>query len=469
VAWDMKTKLLIFLSILSLLPLAKADYCDLNLHPQLVYAINDTTFGSFNLTKISPTQYQVSYFDNSTNTTHDFILNLECNQTKTFFIINNQTYLETRPNQTINFDFIIAPIVFTNYTIHSFGLFDIVPISTYLDDLFYYNLTQTFPVIPSGIYYQTFEVSNGLQTQYIIYTINNTLTLNPIILKFDYSPEMTYAKFYDVSLLAENLNKARVEIANQTFELTNSTKYYWEGKIYVLNQTSKIKVVAENDYGSVSEEYDVVIEDLSFPVNNIVLPAVAINQSSKVLLIDFGVDLPINLNVASTPILTANETQTYDYYIVDENDRMNPTQAKKLFLILNPHQPTRNVLEINISSPFFSQKTIRVEFLGSSVPYPNEVNLTYYNKPTYCKLVGDNLLNSSYECKFYVPYNMNPQSLQSTELEALKTAYETKIEYLNKDIDNLKLQRLGAFVVIAIIVICLAVYYLKDKIILMGW
>jgi hypothetical protein len=48
----------------------------------------------------------------------------------------------------------------------------------------------------------------------------------------------------------------------------------------------------------------------------------------------------------------------------------------------------------------------------------------------------------------------------------LKTAYETKIEYLNKDINNLKLQRLSALSVIAIIIICLVVYYLKNRIML---
>jgi hypothetical protein len=452
---------LTFITLLLLAPFVKADYCDLNLNPVL-YA-NFT----LNATKLNSTFYQFSYFDNSTNQTINYLLKIDCNQTKTFFLIPDQTQITTQPNQTINFNFKIAPVaLYTNYTINSWGLFDINSTTIEnLSDVYFYNSTLTFPTIPSGLYYQTFEVSNGLQTQYIIFEINNTLTLNPIIMKFDYPTRIAYGKFYNVSLIAENLNEAIVEIAGRNFTLTNTTQFAWEGKIFVLNSTDKIKLIAKNDYAQTTQQFDILVDELQFPISNIILPAVALNQSSKILLFDFGVDMPIDVNCTAT--IGGNST-SFDYYITDEDDRINPTQAKKIYLILNPKQAIQYVLFVNISSPYFPSKSIKVEFLGSALSYPSELDINYYDKPTHCKLVGDNLLNSFYVCNFTLPYNTNPENLQSNEIKLLKDGYEMKIDTLDKEINNLTNQRLILIIVIAIAVISFVIYLLKDKIMLFG-
>jgi hypothetical protein len=386
-------------------------------------------------------------------------------------VILNETNLTitTQPNETINFNFIVSPVVFTNYTIKSWGLFDINDITiNNLNDVYYYSDNETTPAIPEGVYYQAFEISNGLQTQYVIFTINNSKTLTPIIMKFDYPTEITYGKYYNVSLLASNVNNAVVEVSGMNFALANTSDYYWEGRFFVVNSTNNIKLKIENPYTNLEKIYNITVKDLDFPANNIILPAVAVGQSSSVLLVDFNVDFPIPVNVSATPILGENQTQDFEFYIVDETGKANPTQAKQLYVVLNPKKPTKNTLEVNITSPDFLQKTIRVEFLGSQNTYPPEMNITYYNKPAFCKLVGNNLLNSSYECKFYLPYNINPENLQASEINMLKESYEMKINTLNDEINNLSTQRLILIVILIIACICLIIYVLKDKIILLG-
>jgi len=454
--------LLIFL----LFNIASAGYCDFDLKPKL-FTLTD----AYNLTKVNETYYKFTYFDNNTNTSSDIFMKVECDQDKTFFVITNNTYIETKPNETVNFSFIISPVQFRNYTIKSWGLFNISEIKFYLDNIYYYNTSQVFPAVSAGVYYQTFEIENGLQTRYVIYKINNTLTVNPIIIKFEYPKRITYAKFYNVSLIADNLDLAYITIGNESFKLSNTTQFSWEGKFYTLNSTNKITLTVENPYQKISKDFDITVEDLQFPLSNIILPAAAINQSSKILLADFGVDMPINISysVKQEAIESGNQTfiPVLDYYIADEDGRLNPTQAKKLYLLVNPKEAVRYVLSIDISSEHFSNKTVKVEFLGSERTFSPEVNFIYYEKETRCKIVGDNLLDSKYECTFTLPYNMNPENLQATEIQMLREGYEMKIDTLNKDIKNLTTQRLILLIVIALIIIAMLVYYVKDKIMLL--
>jgi hypothetical protein len=398
-------------------------------------------------------------------------MRVECDQDKTFFIISNNTYIETKPNETVNFSFIISPVQFRNYTIKSWGLFNISETKVYLDDIYYYNTSQTFPTVPAGIYYQTFEIENGLQTQYVTYKINNTLTVNPIIIKFEYPKRITYAKFYNVSLIADNLDSAYITIENESFKLSNTTQFSWDGKFYTLNSTNKITLTIENSYQKISRDFDITVEDLQFPINNIILPAVAINQSSKILLVDFDVDVPINMSysVRQEAIESGNQTfmPALDYYITDEDGRLNPTQAKKIYLLVNPKEAVRYILSIDISSRHFSNKTIRVEFLGSERTFSPEVNFIYYEKETRCKIIGDNLLDSKYECTFTLPYNMNPENLQATEIQMLREGYQMKIDTLNKEIKNLITQRLILLILIALFILAILIYYIKDKIMLL--
>jgi hypothetical protein len=463
--WKMKILtylLLIFLSF----SVSLASYCDFDLNPK-IFMPN----GNFNFTKVNETYYKFTYFDNITNTSSDILLKVNCNQDKTFFIISNDTYIETKPNETVNFSFIISPVQFRNYTIKSWGLFSISETKVYLDDIYYYNISQTFPTVPAGVYYQTFEIENGLQTQYVTYKINNTLTVNPIIIKFEYPKRITYAKFYNTSLIADNLNFAYITLNNESFTLSNTTQFSWEGKFYTLNSTNKITLTVENPYQKISKDFDITVEDLQFPINNIILPAVSINQTSKILLADFSVDIPINISysVRQEAIEVGNEiiTPQLDYYISDEDGRLNPTQAKKLYLLINPKEAVRYILSVEISSKYFSNKTIRVEFLGSDRQLSPEVNFVYYEKQTKCKLVGDDLLNSKYECTFTLPYNMNPENLQSTEIQMLREGYQMKIDTLNKEIKNLTTQKLILLILIALIVIAMLIYYMKDKIMLL--
>jgi hypothetical protein len=127
------------------------------------------------------------------------------------------------------------------------------------------------------------------------------------------------------------------------------------------------------------------------------------------------------------------------------------------------------MISITISSPYFDSKNFTVEFLGSQQYYPSEMNITYYNKPTYCKLVGSDLLSSKYVCQFEVPYNINPNELQGKEWEMLKEAYESKIEIMNRELNSLKTQRLIVIIGTIIAVVVLVIWYFKDKIMLMGW
>jgi hypothetical protein len=398
------------------------------------------------------------------------MLELNCNLNKTFFIVSQDSLVKnTKANETISFNFLIIPVAQNiNYLVTSWGLFDInETLINNLDYVYNYSISLTMPAIPEGVYQQVFEVSNGLQTQYITYEINNTQTLTPIIMKFTYPEKVTYGRYYNVSLLAKNVNSASIEVSGLNFALVNVSEYYWEGRFYVTNSTNNITLKVENPFSNLEQTYNLTVEDLDFSIANIILPAVAVNQSSNILLVDFGVDIPIPVSVDAYPVLGVNETQTFDFYITDEAGRTSPTTAKKLYLILSPKQPVKSTLGINITSPYFSQKVINVEFLGSQITYSPEVTFTYYDKQTHCKLIGDNLLNSSYRCEFSLPYNINPNNLQSTELEMLKMAYETKIDYLNKSIGNLEFQRLIILVILIIIIIGLVVYFLKDKIMLL--
>jgi hypothetical protein len=453
--------------------LARADYCDINLNPVLNVSIYNTTIYTFNLNKIGGGLYNYSFVDNSTNQTINLLLKLECNKTKTFWILTPSTYIETKPNSTIWFNFTIAPVVFTNYTISSWGLFDLSNINLgYLDDVTNIRIDKVMPAIPSGIYYQTFEITNGLQTQYITFTINNTLTLNPIIMRFTYPTRISYGKWYNVSLLASNLKTAKVIVNDREFSLTNTSEYYWEGKFYVTNSTNKIKLIVGNEFGNLEKEYEITVEPLQFSVSNLILPAVPINQTSKIQLVDFGVDLPIPISISSAPIAignVSNYTPFYDYYITDENGIINPPQAKSLYILINPKKSERGRISITFSSPYFDSKSLMVEFLGSQQYYSSEMNITYYNKPTYCRLIGSDLLNSKYVCQFEFPYNINPSELQSKEWEMLKEAYESKIQIMNRELNSLKTQRLIAVIGTIITVIVLLIWHFKDKIMLMGW
>jgi len=466
--------LLSFLVAVSIMmSLVRADYCSINLNPSLNLTINETFLSNLQLNHLGNGKYQLIYVDNSTNTSYIVDLSLTCNKSKTFWLLYPSIYLETQPNSTVWFNFTIAPVIFTNYTISSWGLFNLSDIDLgYLDNVTNIHIDKVMPAIPSGIYYQTFEISNGLQTQYITFTINNTLTLNPIIMKFTYPTRVSYGKWYNVSLLASNLKTAKVVVNDREFSLTNTSEYYWEGKFYVTNSTNRIKLVVVNDFGNLEKEYEITVEPLQFSISNLILPAVPVNQTSKIELVDFGVDLPIQINFNISPIAIGNATNYtlfYDYYITDENGIINPTQAKSLYLLINPKKAERGIISITISSPYFDSKNFTVEFLGSQQYYPNEMNITYYNKPTYCKLVGSDLLNSKYICQFEIPYNINPNELQSKEWEMLKEAYESKIEIMNKELNSLKTQRLIAIIGTIIAVVVLVIWYFKDKIMIMGW
>jgi hypothetical protein len=464
----------VFMFIL-LIPSAFSSYCDLNLNPQLFYYQNSTLINSFNLSKKNLTTYYFNTTNNQTNVTEELYLMLNCNQSKTFFIIKDSETIYVEPNKTIKISFLLSPVVFTNYKILSYGLFDI-PETTInnLSDVYNYTINLTFPAIAQGEYYQTFEITNGLQTQYVTYKFINNITPYPIILKFNYPIKPEFYKKFNVSLIALNTKNASVIINNQTFNLNNISENYFEGEAYILNKTNEIKLICYNDYTNISKTYNISPTDITFNYSQSMLfPSLPVNQSTNLLLIDFNVSFPIPISVNTSTFdyqignMTNQSYPSFDYFILDEDMRIirNEGYAKKLYVSIIPHQSVRSLLKINIKSPFFQPEGIEMtlEWVSSEFTQKNEVNFTYYNKYVSCKIVGNYLDEAKYECKFYLPYNVNPEQLEGTELKILKDGYEQKLSINENKIKELEMQRTGLLILILVFILSIAIYYLKNR------
>ena len=119
----MNRMVLLLIPVFLSLNLALSSYCDLDLNPLIDF--NNVTL---NMTRLNETHYRYEYFDNTTNTTDIFTMSIDCSQEKTFFIINNNTYPENETHyevelgDNISVNFIVSPVIFTNYTISSWGI-----------------------------------------------------------------------------------------------------------------------------------------------------------------------------------------------------------------------------------------------------------------------------------------------------------------------------------------------------------
>ena len=461
----LKTILLI-IPIAFTLPLALASYCSLNFNPKLMYYQNNTLNFTFNFTKLNSTTYL--YTENNTK----IYLKFNCSQSpKTFFLFPlTNTSFSVEPNSQIKISFLITPRKFGNYTITSWGVFSIPQKALKLDSPYIYNYTIKFPGLATGTYYQTFEISNSYQYAYLTFTFKNKVNPKPKLFVFNCPRAIVLGKAYSVSVYGDKIDDAKISFYNtnnqvRTFSLQNSSKYYYSTTFTLTKPVNKVVLIINNRWASYKRTYPVSTKKLSFPSKTILLPAISTNETAKVILTKFNTSVPIPISISTTKV--GNFTN-YDFYITNEVGANNPHVAKILYLYLSPHQPQAGRLLVNISSPVISKAfSINVEFQGSSETYPERVNITYYNHLTSCVLKGDNIYNSKYYCYFTLPRQINPQSLQSYEFQALKTSYETKIKTLNDKISTLHLY----VYIFAIVLIIIAIFYIyqKYKIYILTW
>jgi len=392
-----------------------------------VYSFSNLTMNVSNVT------------ENYTLNSEDWFLNLTflCGD-RTFFIINqSQSYYEVTPNQSVNISFIVSPVVFGSYRVSSWGIFNVTSNITQINAPMFFNYSLPFPYVTSGLYTQTFQIINGHQVQYLSFAINNTIRPEPRILKFDHPDAMKYGKNYNVSVFGDNFVNASVVVGDKTFNLTNTSVYYFEGSIYAMSPVDHITLELDNDVKSVTTDYSMATSPNAPVARNLILPAVKINESSRFLLVDFGVDYPVPLTVNSVAVTQYNQTADFAYYIANEDGQINPAQARVLYIYLTPQTASLNRITGNFTSALVSSSAFSVEFVGSQFTNQPQVNLTYYEKYTQCSLIVKDFLdptNNSYDCHFSLPANIQLDSLQFNELQSMKDRYESTIASQNKQI-----------------------------------
>ncbi len=462
---------LVFVMVSSL---SYASYCDLDLHPYLNItniSSNETYFSEY-LTFLGNGTY--GFNDNNMS----IYLSLICNQNRSFFIIpseNDTRIIQVSLDDDVNFtpNFTISPVKFTNYTIHGWGMFNYIK-TTHLDSPYLFNKTfEITPEIPSGTYYQVFEVTNGYETKYVKYVINITNPTLPRIISYDIPNIIYYNKEFNVSILSENTDKVIIEgrlddllVKNYTLDkITNSS---FKGEMWFDSEINKIVIIAKNGK---YEDKLVISKTLNIPsieVRNVIIPSIAVNQTSRVMVADFDVDVPLKVEVSGNlfelqPNQTTSSTDA-SFYFADENGIVNPQKAREIYLYITPSSPKifRVIFNVSILN-FMRDYSGKVEFRGSTFTNPYELNFTYNGHPTKCTLQGDDITTAKYVCNFELDKDVDINNLESNEYKLLKQNYETQISSLEKEVDGLKNQRLVMGILLGLILIGAGVYILIEK------
>jgi hypothetical protein len=374
----------------------------------------------------------------------------------------NQNYFEIQPNQTTNISFIIFSSVDSPYIIKSWGVF-----GNFEDE---FNLTKNQYYIYN--FSQTFQISNDYQTSYLNFIFNSTNYPKPIIYKVEAEDEMVVGKKYRVGLYGRNIEEAKVNLKfNNTlvssFSLQNKSEEYWEGEISFDRMVDSLEFVAKNEYGEKVFLKNVKVKGIDLNLQNILLPAIKLNSPNLIFLVDFGTELPIQLNYSINKISLNSSNITYDVSLVDENYNVVVDKARKLYLIITPYNTGRGMFYVNLSSPFFNSQNILVDFISTQNFYPPQQNISLYDRIVYCELKGKEILNSTYECKFYVPYNYDIGRLKDVEYEFLRQSYETKINNLNEKLNSTTIQRNVLLIGIFILALAFLIYKYRERLIIL--
>lgn len=434
---------------------AEAVYCDLELTPmltatQIIYdytmnatnasVIDNITYTTLyhNITafnRLPSGQYYVNYSTNNTNnlinSTTTAYLSFICNGTKNFFIINSSNYtVDTKPNKTVNFNFIISPVVFGKYVINSWGLHAVTETKIDLSEPYQYNISYTTPDIERGTYRQVFEITNGKESQYIMYHINNTGLIRPKILKPEIPAKLTYGRAYNVSFVVDNVDSMFVETYRDntkvdTYNLTRKSDYLFEGSSMPLELLDTLKVGVVNNYTTQFISYNISTAKIDYAQTDVIMPSLLVNYTSFLEIIDFKTDVPISLKIESeiVPLNSSDNTTKkadVDYYFSNEIGTSNPASAKKLMIYINPKNRERGQIAVNISSPAFEKKSFNIYFLGGLFNNQQVMDIDYYGKKTHCAIKQANGLQFDYDCTFTLPSDYDIKNLQNNEITMIK-------------------------------------------------
>lgn len=469
----MKMKaLLFFLPLFFLIsPAFAVNICDFSVGGNLSYSNY-----SLQAIKINTS----TYLFNNTETGEAFYLNLNCLFNKTFFVIVTEQEFNVTSKEEVNFSFIISPVKFTNYKVRSRGVLGEWETNiSNLDEPYIYNVSKVVPLLPSSDYIQNFEILNDEEVQYLNFIFHVTSYPEPKILKVVYPQTLIFGRESEVALLTYNTSEVVVHLllddsVFSSFNLTKQEEDWFEGKIFTLENISKIRFEAKNAFTSTIIEKNVHVDkiDLSGVSNYIFYPAIRMNETKKILLVDFNVSKSILVDNISIQILPQqNYLTNFTYYVSNEDGEvyLRTLKAKSLYLYLFSLYPGVGKLNITISSPHFTTKSFIVEVIFSETSYAPKVTINYFGKETVCELKGENLLNSSYVCSFYLPYNYNPETFRDVELELMKDNYETRINGLKEDLEKTVMQRNIMLAVIIILIVSLILYIKKDTIKILIW
>lgn len=475
-----------FISIVVMSSLSFASYCSLDFGFSLIYyqniSGNITSFLNMsNFTKINQTTYKYELFDNNTNVTHIFNMVFDCNKTKTFFLIFenlNTTFFpnveyNVTGNESINLTFIISPVFFGNYVVKEHGVFGDNESEFYIDSPLTISRNYTFPFMPEGRYYHVFEISNGKETRYVNYIFRSVVFPDPEILEV-YKSESFYGKNSSVSIFGRNIKNASITLlpSNKTIAMENVTKDYFKASFLISDEkVERIIIKGWNEHKNITKEINFSLKqnDLSnttiYP-SIILYPGLTTNRTTKIKLIEFNTDVPILIETIETRENYFGESKFFDYYITNERgERYEPSypfKAKEIYLFLLASIPSRGLINITLKSFTITDKEITLDFLATNEEKPNEVNITYYSRQVSCKAEGENVINSSYICKFIVLPNEKIENLQSQEIELLKNAFQERINLLE---DNLKKEKekFNLTIMIFIVIVIAVVIYLTRE------
>lgn len=434
---------------------AEATYCDFELNPQIsatqiIYnytmnasnssVIDNTTYTTMILNiaqfnRLSNGQYIANYsFNNTnnlTNSTTNAYISFICNETKNFFIINASNYaLNVKPNETINFNFIISPVKFGSYIINSWGLFAIPETSANISNPLYYTRNVTVPDIERGTYRQVFQITNGKESQYLFYQINNTGLIRPKILKPEIPAKLTYGIAYNISFVVDNVDSMFVETYRDntkvdTYNLIRKSDYLFEGSSVPLELLDTLKVGVVNNYTTQFISYNISTAKIDYTQNDVIMPSLLVNYTSFLEIIDFKTDVPISLKIESeiVPLNSSDNTTKkadVDYYFSNEIGTSNPASAKKLMIYINPKNRERGQIAVNISSPAFEKKSFNIYFLGGTFNNQQVMDIDYYSKKTHCVIKQSAGMQFDYDCTFTLPSDYDVKNLQNNEISLIK-------------------------------------------------
>lgn len=461
------------------------SYCPLDLFFNLSYLENVSnniiTFNVTNFSKINLSTYRHISFESDTNKTKIIDITFDCNKTKTFFIIFdglNTSYISNvkynvTANTTINIMFLISPVLFGNYSIKEYGILGENITTIYLDSPYLLNRTYVFPFVPEGEYYHVFEVTNGREVRYLNYIFKNIVYPNPEILEL-FLQNATYGKTAQISFFARNIKNATITFlpANKTIQFVNVSKDYFKVD-FLINDTEveKIRIDYYNEYKNASMLINYTLQPLdlsntSIYKSEIIYPSVKVNQTTKILLIDFKTETPLLIKKIESKENYFGEEKFFDFYITNEKgeryDANSLFFAKQIYLFILPSKPARGQIIFNLSSFTITNKEILFDFLSSNETKPEKLNITYFNRIAECAVQGENVLESVYICKFEVPASANINALQSEELTLIQTSYQEKIKLLEESLKQEKDKFNKAIIFFVIVAIIVSFYLTRE-------